>query len=101
MIGQGDIVIESEKRNEDLSVDTKTEDRRRPGRVAYDNPALVHMMRRSYLREKLPPPIHENTADEAQVATNDLNPAIGLLTASAIGATLWAIIGCGLYLLFR
>ncbi|MBW4090353.1 MAG: hypothetical protein HIU82_04460 [Proteobacteria bacterium] len=58
-------------------------ERRRPGRVAYTNPALLALLR----QQPLPAP-PEDAADWEP--TNPLGPMRGIALAAAIGVALWA-----------
>lgn len=86
-------------------------DRRRPGRVAHANPALIRMLRSTYDAA-----VHElhlahgddakrHVTDEVRSShrdgPDDLRPARGILSAVIIGAALWAIIGAAVWTLVR
>jgi len=60
-------------------------DRRRPGRVEYDDPALIELLRTSGTGVQ---------ADEEEDQTDhDLAPARGLVFGLLIGVSMWTAIG--------
>jgi hypothetical protein len=73
-------------------------DRRRPGRVDYDNPYLVDLLRHVGTDTQASGAADEPEPAEANV--DGLAPARGLLLGSLIGAAAWIAIGLTIWLLF-
>ena len=73
----------------DPAAPTTLPDRRRPGRIATDNPHLIALMRAGG-RAALPE-IAED-APGAPVEQDDLGPARGIALAVGIGVLLWLLI---------
>lgn len=103
-------MVDERSQQENPERDVKT-DRRRPGRVAYSNPALIRMMRGTYDAT-----IHElHQLDEAKADSpepkrkseggapdrDDLRPARGMAFAVSAGAALWVVIGSAIWVLLR
>lgn len=84
-------------------VDTGTlTDRRRPGRVDFQNPHLVELLRDS---ERVPPPVEpaEELAEAGIDAYEDedpLRPARGILLGIVIASGLWGAGALAVWMLF-
>lgn len=73
---------------------TTISDRRRPGRVAYANPHLIALLRRSPREAPLP---HGSEADltgseQEEARADDLQSARGLAVSVALGVVFWAAV---------
>jgi hypothetical protein len=76
-------------------------DRRRPGRVEYQNPDLVDLLRDEAHADTVPDQSIGNLADVATGIEEDaLAAARGVGTGMLVGACIWTIAGFGLWLLF-
>ncbi len=84
-------------------VDTGTlTDRRRPGRVDYENPHLVELLRDS---DRVPPPGEPaeelvGSGIDAYEDEDPLRPARGILLGIAIASGLWGAGGLAVWMLF-
>ena len=75
-------------------------DRRRPGRVDYQNPDLIGLLRRETDAGTVPDRLAGDFADvETGIEEDSLAAARGVGTSMLIGAFLWSIAGLGLWLL--
>jgi hypothetical protein len=75
-------------------------DRRRPGRVDYQNPDLVHLLRGEADTATVPDQSVGDLADvETGIEADSLAAARGVGTGTLVGAFIWTIAGLGLWLL--
>lgn len=75
-------------------------DRRRPGRVGYQNPELIHLLRGETHARTVPDQLAADLADvETGVEEDSLTAARGVGTSMLIGAFIWTLAGLGVWLL--
>lgn len=101
----------AEERKDEARGDSDVKhDRRRPGRVAYGNPNLIRLLRRSF--DTMPQQEAEDgleaapaspAAEEARItdSTDDLGPSRGIAFGVALVAPLWVLIGAVVWLLWK
>jgi hypothetical protein len=75
-------------------------DRRRPGRVDYENPHLVDLLRHAGGDAHAGGAVDEQPEAPAEAYVDGLAPARGLLLGTLIGAAAWIVIGLAIWLLF-
>lgn len=82
--------------------DSTLTDRRRPGRVDYQNAHLVDLLRRAGSGAEAPEAADNLAAPPADSDTDvdALAPARGVLLGSLIGAIAWIAIGLAIWLLY-
>ena len=76
--------------NDDVAADIAVTDRRRPGRIEYDNPHLINLLRAAPGR---PPALHRSPLEADSLAA-----ARGMALSSIAGAMMWVVILVGLWL---
>jgi hypothetical protein len=92
----------TERERKSVAAET-TPDRRRPGRLDYDNPHLIALLRRQPNADQPPP----NTAPETGFSDlreghdrNNLSAAAGIAVAVALSSVAWASVALALWLHF-
>ena len=73
----------------DTAAETTLPDRRRPGRIATDNPHLIALMREA---GRATVPEFDDDAPGGAIDADDLGPARGIGLAVGIGLLLWLLI---------
>lgn len=74
-------------------LDVTATDRRRPGRVDYQDAQLIALLRD---QPTITNPATAEVDADSEVVANDLSPARGILIGLPIGAAMWAVI-CGIW----
>lgn len=75
-------------------------DRRRPGRIDFQNPHLLHLLRSGSSSDEAPPELDASFfAEHSKRGGNSLSAARGILIGCAISASLWVAAGLAIHFL--